>query len=308
MAGGGLAHVEDGRLVKVEGDPDHPWNRGRLCARCLAMTQYTYNPRRLTQPLKRVGVRVEGKWAEISWDEAFDLIETRRGAIREVHGPESVIFGRGTGRDIGPWICLLAYAYGSPNVMFSLSGIACCSPRIAGVEVMQGDHCILDVAQWLPDRYDDPRYENPEGVAVWGYNIPASCPDNVFGHWIIDLMKRGSKIITLDRLPGFQTDSGLIEIFSSLREECGLDPLPDCLEPPFTPVSRPELLEEYPLILSTGRRSPVRFHSEHRMIPWLRQHDPDPVVEVHPEAAKRFEIADGEWVWRWRAMSPSMGC
>ena len=38
------------RLVKIEGDPDHPWNQGRLCARCLAMTQYTYHPDRLTQP------------------------------------------------------------------------------------------------------------------------------------------------------------------------------------------------------------------------------------------------------------------
>ncbi len=706
---GVLAHVEDGRLVKVEGDPEHPWNQGRLCARCLAMTQYTYHPKRLTRPLKRVGARGEGKWEEITWDEAFNLIETRMKAIREDHGPESVVFGMGTGRDIGPWICLLAYAYGSPNVMFSLSGIACYSPRIAGVEMMQGDYCILDASQWLPERYDDPRYEIPECIVVWGYNIPASCPDNVFGHWIIDLMKRGTKIVTIDPrlswfasrseqwlpvrpgtdgalamgflnvilnedlydrafverwtngpflvredtgkllrgsdlssehadethvawdtvterpaiwdpqtvayknqgvsaalegtykvsladgteancktawtlfrervdrypldrvseitwvsekkirdaarfyakskpaaihwgvpidmtpaitetvqaitalwcitgnldvpggnvisryafdavayalpgakgvididpeahkkrigakeygplgkfiwrahtdlmldqvfsekpypikgmwiqtcnpvgntgldpkrwaealkrldfvavvdlfmtptaqladvvlpaatflekegvrtwwvplqsinraihvdgcksdleinfelarrfdpgfrwndthelfdeiikpsgmtfdelqekgwalppeghpsapydrfeqgllrpdgIPGFQTNSGLIEIYSSLREAWGYDPLPDYLEPPFTPVSKPELLAEYPLILSTGRRSPVYFHSEHRQIPWLRQHDPDPVVEVHPKTAEQFGISDGEWVW-----------
>ena len=43
---GVLAHIEDGKLVKIEGDPDHPWNQGRLCARCLAMTQYTYHPDR----------------------------------------------------------------------------------------------------------------------------------------------------------------------------------------------------------------------------------------------------------------------
>jgi len=62
----------------------------------------------------------------------------------------------------------------------------------------------------------------------------------------------------------------------------GLEPLPHHEEPPFTPVSRPDLAGEYPLILSTGRRSPAYFHSEHRMIPWLRQIDPDPVVEIHP--------------------------
>ena len=41
---GVLAHIEDGKLVKIEGDPKHPWNQGRLCARCLAMTQYAYHP------------------------------------------------------------------------------------------------------------------------------------------------------------------------------------------------------------------------------------------------------------------------
>ena len=195
---GVLAYIEDGKLVKIEGDPDHPWNQGRLCARCLAMTQYVYHPDRLTRPLKRVGERGESKWQEISWDEAFDLIEEKMGKIREEFGPESVIFSMGTGRDIGPWICMLAYAYGSPNVMFALSGIACYSPRIAAVETVQGDYCILDAAQWLPKRYNDPKYKIPECIIIWGYNIPASCPDNVFGHWIIDLMKKGTEIICID--------------------------------------------------------------------------------------------------------------
>ncbi|MFX0198607.1 MAG: molybdopterin-dependent oxidoreductase, partial [Candidatus Hodarchaeota archaeon] len=195
---GVLAHIEDGKLVKIEGDPDHPWNQGRLCARCLAMTQYVYHPDRLTQPLKRVGVRGEGKWQQISWDEAFDLIEEKMGKIREEFGPESVLFSMGTGRDIGPWICMLAYAYGSPNVMFALSGIACYSPRISAVETVQGDYCILDAAQWFPERYNDPKYSIPECIIIWGYDIPATCPDNVFGHWIIDLMKKGTKIICID--------------------------------------------------------------------------------------------------------------
>ncbi|MBA7638932.1 Periplasmic nitrate reductase [subsurface metagenome] len=93
---------------------------------------------------------------------------------------------------------MLAYAYGSPNVMFALSGIACYSPRIAAVDTVQGDYCILDAAQWFPKRYADPRYKVPKCIIVWGYNIPASCPDNVFGHWIIDLMKKGTEIIAID--------------------------------------------------------------------------------------------------------------
>ena len=50
---GVLAHIKDGKLVKIEGDPDHPWSHGRLCARALAMTQYTDHPDRLRYPLNR---------------------------------------------------------------------------------------------------------------------------------------------------------------------------------------------------------------------------------------------------------------
>ncbi|MEM3004774.1 MAG: molybdopterin-dependent oxidoreductase, partial [Candidatus Bathyarchaeia archaeon] len=195
---GVLAYVQDGRLLKIEGDPDHPWNQGRLCPRALAITQYMYHPNRLKRPLKRAGRRGEGKWKEISWSEAFDLIEKRMKRIRSEYGPESFIFSMGTGRDIGPWICMLAYAYGSPNVMFSLSGIACYSPRMAAVETVQGDYCVLDAGQWFADRYENPMYKTPECIVVWGYDIPASCPDNIFGHWIVDLMKRGAKIVTID--------------------------------------------------------------------------------------------------------------
>ncbi len=104
----------------------------------------------------------------------------------------------GTGRDVGAWICLLAYNYGSPNVMFALSGIGCYSPRIAASETVLGDYCVFDGGQWLPQGHDDPRYEVPETIVIWGYNINASCPDNIFGHWVTDLMKKGSKIICID--------------------------------------------------------------------------------------------------------------
>ena len=193
-----LVHVKDGKVQKIEGDPDHPWNQGRLCARVLAMTQYIDHPDRLRYPVKRAGNRGEGKWERITWDEAFDLIEKKMKKIREEYGPESMIFNVGTGRDIYPWVCLLAYAYGSPNVMFGLTGQACYGPRLAAVATVQGDFAVFDAAQWFEDRYDHPGYKVPECMIIWGYNIHATCPDNLFGHWIIDLMKRGTKIICVD--------------------------------------------------------------------------------------------------------------
>lgn len=75
---GVIAHVQDGKLIKIEGNPEHPWNQGRLCARALVMTQYVENPLRLRKPLKRVGERGQDRWQEITWDEAFDLIEKKR--------------------------------------------------------------------------------------------------------------------------------------------------------------------------------------------------------------------------------------
>lgn len=203
-----LAHVKDGKLIKIEGDEGHPWNQGRLCARVLAMTQYVEHPLRLRKPLKRIGNRGEGKFQEISWDEAFDLIETKMKAIREEYGPHSFVFAAGTGRDIYPWLCMLAYAYGSPNVMFALSGNACYGPRLAAVATIQGDFAVFDAAQWFPDRYEDPRFRRPECMIIWGYNIHATCPDNLFGHWIVDMMKKGTKLITIDpRLSWFASRS-----------------------------------------------------------------------------------------------------
>ena len=142
----------------------------------------------------------------LSWEDAFDLIEERLGSIRKDYGPESVVFSMGTGRDISPWLCMLAYAYGSPNVMFALSGNACYSPRIAAVETVLGDYCVPDAAQWMEKRYKDPKYRIPKCIVIWGYNLPNTCPDNIFGHWFVDLMKKGAQVVCIDpRLTWFSS-------------------------------------------------------------------------------------------------------
>ncbi|MDD5723138.1 MAG: molybdopterin dinucleotide binding domain-containing protein [Syntrophales bacterium] len=77
----------------------------------------------------------------------------------------------------------------------------------------------------------------------------------------------------------------------------GIPPLPVYNEPTESPISTPELYKEYPLVLTTGARNIVYFHSAHRNIPSLRKLSPDPQLDIHPETAKAFNVAEGEWVW-----------
>lgn len=96
---------------------------------------------------------------------------------------------------------------------------------------------------------------------------------------------------------GFGTPTGKVELYSTAFEKHGYDPLPFYREPPESPVSTPELLEEYPLVLYTGGRHIEFFHSEGRQIPALRERVPDPLVEIHPDTAMDAGIEDGDWVW-----------
>ena len=193
--------LKDGRLLKVEGDESHPFLNGRLCPRALALTQYAYHPNRLQYPLRRVGARGEDKWARISWDEALDEIEYNFNKIKKEDGPESVIFGQGTGRDAGGSLIFLAYAYGSPNwTLFGLSGISCFTPRLAGMHMVCGDISFEDAAQFSPLRYDDPEFVNPKLMLLWGRGTRGSqCADHYYSsHWVVDLMKRGMKLVVID--------------------------------------------------------------------------------------------------------------
>ena len=73
--------------------------------------------------------------------------------------------------------------------------------------------------------------------------------------------------------------------------------MPTYQEVPESPLGAPELAREYPLILTTGLRSPVYFHSQYRQIPRLREIHPDPIIRIHPETAQERGISEGDWVY-----------
>ena len=114
---GVLVHVQDGRIIKLEGDPGVPSNRGTMCSKGLAYLQLVYHPDRIQYPLKRSGKRGEGKWQRISWDEALDTIANKYKEIIPKYGPEAIVIGQGTGRDYAETLYRFANLLGTPNVI-----------------------------------------------------------------------------------------------------------------------------------------------------------------------------------------------
>ena len=94
----------------------------------------------------------------------------------------------------------------------------------------------------------------------------------------------------------FTTPTGKVELYSTLFELYGYDPLPVYHEPPESPVSTPELFKEFPL-LYTHYRELHWEHSEGRQIERQRRISPDPLLEINPETAARLGIDDGDWVY-----------
>jgi anaerobic selenocysteine-containing dehydrogenase len=85
-----LVTVEDGVATEVKGDPDHPTTAGVLCTKVARYTERTYHPERLLHPLRRVGKKGEGKFEQISWDEALDTIAARLKDIA-ARAPEAIV-------------------------------------------------------------------------------------------------------------------------------------------------------------------------------------------------------------------------
>jgi anaerobic selenocysteine-containing dehydrogenase len=86
-----LYHVEDGKLVEVTGDPDHPMTRGGLCVKLKNYAEHHYNPERLLHPLRRTGPKGSGQYEQITYDEALAEIKRRWTDIIDRYGPQAII-------------------------------------------------------------------------------------------------------------------------------------------------------------------------------------------------------------------------
>ncbi|MFN3954826.1 MAG: molybdopterin oxidoreductase family protein [Pararhodobacter sp.] len=128
-------HLKDGKVAYIEGNRDHPINRGVLCAKGSAGIMQHLSPARLRAPLRRVGPRGSGEFEEITWDEALELAVSWLKPLRE-SAPEKLAFF--TGRDqsqsfTGWW----AQAFGTPNYA-AHGGFCSVNMAAAGIYTMGG--------------------------------------------------------------------------------------------------------------------------------------------------------------------------
>ncbi|MBI2881970.1 MAG: molybdopterin-dependent oxidoreductase, partial [Candidatus Tectomicrobia bacterium] len=179
-----VGHVEDGRLAKIEGNPLHPNNRGRICPRGQAGVNQVYDPDRVLYPMRRVGARGEGKWKRVSWDEALSEVASRLKKLREEGHPEKFMFHYGRNRAgwiTGPFLA----AYGTKTIGNHTS--ICEVGKFTGQELTWGvSYDINDVAHT--------RYMLNFGASV----LEAHTSHNYFAQRVMEGMERGAKLVTFD--------------------------------------------------------------------------------------------------------------
>lgn len=182
---GVIAHVQDGKVIKVEGDPDSPISYGTLCSKGLSIAQLAYHPDRVLHPMKKVN----GQWERISWDEALDTIATKFRQVIDEYGPEHIVVGQGTGRDYESHLYRFANQLGTPNVL--TAGHECYVSRVASTLITIGNLPICDYRG------------EPKCIVMWACNPQWTNPDEYKGVDFWRSYKKGAKLIVIDPRKGF---------------------------------------------------------------------------------------------------------
>ena len=180
-----IAHVKDGKVIKVEGDPESPISHGAMCAKGLSITQLAYHPDRILYPMKKTG---KG-WERISWDEALDTIAGKFKEVKEQFGAEAILIGQGTGRDFESHFSRFGNMLGTPNMI--TAGHMCYLSRIAAALTTCGRHPAIDYGN------------NPKCIVMWGCNPLWTNPDEYKGVSFWRAYQKGAKLIVIDPRKGF---------------------------------------------------------------------------------------------------------
>ena len=216
-------YTEDGKVMKIEGDPDGPLNKGGACLKCLSQIQTLYSPRHVLHPMKRVGERGQNKWEAISWDEAIDLAGEQIATAVKKFGPYSYWSARGGGGAYIEWETWgMDYTVGGCNSLAS-GACQCAMPRDFVSSTSVGFNCCLDMDN--VDRFvgivdnaeiDGKRRDDSERVfVIWG-SQPSASKAAHGGHGLADARSNlGVKTVVID--PYMTADAVKADVWLPIR-------------------------------------------------------------------------------------------
>jgi anaerobic selenocysteine-containing dehydrogenase len=176
-------HVKDGRVTHIDGNRDHPVNKGVLCAKGAAGIMQHLSPARLRAPLRRTGPRGSGEFREIGWDEALGIARNWLAPVRERH-PERLAFF--TGRDqsqalTGWW----AQQFGTPNYA-AHGGFCSVNMAAAGIYTLGGSF-------W---EFGSPDWERTELLLLFG--VAEDHDSNPLKLGLAKLKARGARVVSIN--------------------------------------------------------------------------------------------------------------
>jgi thiosulfate reductase/polysulfide reductase chain A len=177
-----LAKVEKGRVVKLEGNPEHPHSNGKLCPRGQSGLMNTYDPDRVLTPLIRVGKRGEGLFRKASWDEALDLVAKNMLDIKQKYGPEAMIFSTTHCLSQAQFESLLN-SFGSPN--YGTQRSLCFNAMIVSN--------LMTYGMEEPDR----KYDSLKYIILTGRNLMEAISTSETSA-LSEAIDRGVKVVSLD--------------------------------------------------------------------------------------------------------------
>ncbi|MBI3696306.1 MAG: molybdopterin-dependent oxidoreductase [Acidobacteria bacterium] len=181
-----LVDIEDGRAVRIRGNPDHPVTRGFLCGKVARYLERVYSPERLLHPLRRVGAKGEGRFERITWDEALDTIAARLTAIAADYGPESI----------------LPYSYGGTMGYLNGAGMDRRFFHRLGASLLARTICAeagavgLTVTQGVRVGTEPEQFRHSKLILAWGANILGT---NVhLWPFIVEARRNGARFYVID--------------------------------------------------------------------------------------------------------------
>ena len=208
-----LATIENGVVVKLEGDPDGPVSRGSLCIKGLNQLHTMYSPRRILHPLKRVGERGTTDFEVISWEEAIDLASDQIKDAIDKYGNYAFFASVGGGGSYSFMEAMtLPMAFGSPTV-FEPGCAQCYLPRWSLSKLFYGgdDQSVADNAVQEIFKVED---NKAEVVVIWGAQ-PSVSETAESGRGMAELRAAGVKTIVVD--PNFSPDAVKADVWLSVR-------------------------------------------------------------------------------------------